>query len=153
MQCADIFQLNVDILQLGLDQKKCNMLAREYAGKINIPKPVSVANQMLIGLKGAKAGKISKSIPDFSVLMEDSPEDVSRKFANPYYDDEIEGNPIYEYSRYILIRWLKHLKLKVNNILILKILKMTLNLLIKKILKKLLTNMLFKFLTLKTTFC
>lgn len=84
------------------------MLAREYAGKINIPKPVSVTNHMLIGLKGAKAGKMSKSIPDFSVLMEDSPEDVvSRKFANPYYDDEIEGNPIYEYIRYIFMRWLK----------------------------------------------
>jgi len=112
MQCADIFQLNVDIPQLGLDQKKCNMLAREYAGKINIPKPVSVAHHMLIGLKGAKAGKMSKSIPDSAVFMEDSPEDVSRKFANAYCDDEIEGNPIYEYIRYILMRWFKTLEIE-----------------------------------------
>ena len=47
------------------------MLAREYAGKINIPKPVSVAHHMLIGLKGAKAGKMCKSIPDSAVFMED----------------------------------------------------------------------------------
>lgn len=31
MQAADIFEMNVDIPQLGLDQRKCNMLAREYA--------------------------------------------------------------------------------------------------------------------------
>lgn len=30
MQCADIFHLKTDICQLGLDQKKVNMLAREY---------------------------------------------------------------------------------------------------------------------------
>jgi len=30
MQCADIFYLKADICQLGLDQRKVNMLAREY---------------------------------------------------------------------------------------------------------------------------
>ena len=36
MQCTDIFFLKADICQLGLDQRKVNMLAREYcdyAGK------------------------------------------------------------------------------------------------------------------------
>jgi tyrosyl-tRNA synthetase len=66
MQSADIFQMNVDI------PRKCNMLAREYEGKLNIPKPVPVAHHMLIGLKGAKAGKMCKSIPDSAEFMEDS---------------------------------------------------------------------------------
>lgn len=30
MQCADVFYLKADICQLGLDQRKVNMLAREY---------------------------------------------------------------------------------------------------------------------------
>lgn len=30
MQCADVFFLKADICQLGLDQRKVNMLAREY---------------------------------------------------------------------------------------------------------------------------
>ena len=30
MQCADIFFLKADICQLGMDQRKVNMLAREY---------------------------------------------------------------------------------------------------------------------------
>ena len=33
MQVADVFQLGVDICQLGMDQRKVNMLAREYATK------------------------------------------------------------------------------------------------------------------------
>ena len=148
MQSADIFQMNVDIPQLGLDQRKCNMLAREYAGKINIPKPVPVAHHMLIGLKGAKAGEMSKSIPDSAVFMEDSSEDVDRKFANAYCDDEIEGNPIYQYIRYILMRWFKTLEIEGKQYSNIKDIKMTLNLLIKKILKKLLPNMLTKFLSL-----
>ena len=30
MQCADIFFLKANICQLGMDQRKVNMLAREY---------------------------------------------------------------------------------------------------------------------------
>ena len=33
MQCADIFQLKVNICQLGMDQRKVNMLARDYCSK------------------------------------------------------------------------------------------------------------------------
>lgn len=33
MQCSDIFFLKADICQLGMDQRKVNMLAREYAAK------------------------------------------------------------------------------------------------------------------------
>ncbi|TYI47572.1 hypothetical protein E1A91_D13G183500v1 [Gossypium mustelinum] len=34
MQCADIFFLNADIFQLGMDQRKVNVLAREYCDDI-----------------------------------------------------------------------------------------------------------------------
>ena len=34
MQCTDVFYLKADICQLGLDQRKVNMLAREYCEKI-----------------------------------------------------------------------------------------------------------------------
>jgi len=30
MQCADIFFLNAEVCQLGMDQRKVNMLARDY---------------------------------------------------------------------------------------------------------------------------
>lgn len=110
MQAADIFEMNVDIPQLGLDQRKCNMLAREYAGKAGIPKPVSVAHHMLIGLKGPKAGKMSKSIPDSAIFMEDNEEDVKRKMNGAFCNDDYKDNPIYDYIRHILIRWFKVLE-------------------------------------------
>ena len=52
MQCADIFFLKADICQLGMDQRKVNMLAREYcdAAKIKF-KPVILSHHMLMGLK------------------------------------------------------------------------------------------------------
>src|SRR3989344_8182016 len=40
MQCADIFHLKVDICQLGMDQRKVNMLAREVGPKLNLWQPV-----------------------------------------------------------------------------------------------------------------
>jgi tyrosyl-tRNA synthetase len=49
MQCTDIFFLDVDICQLGLDQRKVNMLAREYADKSS-DKPIIVSHAMISGL-------------------------------------------------------------------------------------------------------
>ena len=34
MQCADIFFLKADVCQLGLDQRKVNVLAKEYCDYI-----------------------------------------------------------------------------------------------------------------------
>ena len=44
MQCADIFFLKADICQLGLDQRKVNMLAREYCDFNQRKKPVIVSH-------------------------------------------------------------------------------------------------------------
>mgnify|MGYP000256182843 FL=1 len=35
MQCNDVFMLRSDITSLGMDQRKVNMLAREYADPKN----------------------------------------------------------------------------------------------------------------------
>eukprot|EP00923_Selenidium_pygospionis_P020114 GHVN01034902.1.p1 GENE.GHVN01034902.1~~GHVN01034902.1.p1 ORF type:complete len:369 (+),score=21.02 GHVN01034902.1:395-1501(+) len=51
MQCADIFFLNADICQLGMDQRKVNMLAREYCDDIGRKeKPVILSHFMLPGM-------------------------------------------------------------------------------------------------------
>merc|ERR1719231_2040892 len=52
MQCADIFFLKADICQLGVDQRKVNMLAREYCDDIKRKnKPIILSHHMLAGLK------------------------------------------------------------------------------------------------------
>jgi tyrosyl-tRNA synthetase len=78
LQCADIFLLQVDVCQLGLDQKKVNMLAREYAKKTNRKKPIVLSHRMLAGLKQGQE-KMSKSDPDSAIFMEDTKADIERK--------------------------------------------------------------------------
>ncbi|CAE8608072.1 unnamed protein product [Polarella glacialis] len=120
MQCTDIFFLKADICQLGVDQRKVNMLARDYCDSAGIKaKPVILSHHMLYGLKAGQS-KMSKSDPDSAIFMEDSAEDVERKIRNAYCptkpesaskvaeDDEMHlvkddlMNPCLDYLRYIL---------------------------------------------------
>ena len=97
MQCNDVFQLRCDITSLGMDQRKCNMLAREYCDypddtgllaylgkdpKTKRPhKPVILSHHMLAGLTGVK---MSKSDPDSAIFMEDTRKDVERKIKKAW---------------------------------------------------------------------
>lgn len=95
MQCSDIFFLEADICQLGLDQRKVNMLAREYCDQINAErKPVILSHPMIMGLKEGQE-KQSKSHPDSAIFMQDSEEDVNRKVMGAYCPPGVvEGNPV-----------------------------------------------------------
>eukprot|EP00882_Tetradesmus_deserticola_P017635 GHRQ01018895.1.p1 GENE.GHRQ01018895.1~~GHRQ01018895.1.p1 ORF type:complete len:311 (+),score=149.50 GHRQ01018895.1:557-1489(+) len=56
MQCADIFFLKADICQLGMDQRKVNMLAREYCDDIKRKlKPIILSHRMMPGLLEVRA--------------------------------------------------------------------------------------------------
>ncbi|TYG73516.1 hypothetical protein ES288_D04G107700v1, partial [Gossypium darwinii] len=71
MQCADIFFLKADIFQLGMDQRKVNVLAREYCDDIKRKnKPIILSYHMLLGLQQGQE-KMSKSDPSSSIFMED----------------------------------------------------------------------------------
>ena len=50
MQVADIFMLGAKITQLGMDQRKINMLACEIGPSLGFWKPVVVSHHMLMGL-------------------------------------------------------------------------------------------------------
>merc|ERR1719424_308639 len=121
MQCTDIFFLKADICQLGVDQRKVNMLARDYADSAKLKsKPIILSHHMLYGLKAGQS-KMSKSDPDSAIFMEDTAEDVERKINNAYCptqvdetlvkktaDDEMSlvkddlKNPCLDYLKYIL---------------------------------------------------
>lgn len=106
MQCADIFFLKADICQLGVDQRKVNMLAREYCEDIKRKnKPVILSHHMLMGLKQGQE-KMSKSDPESAIFMEDSEADVNVKLKKAYCPPGIvEGNPCLEYIKYVVIPW------------------------------------------------
>ena len=112
MQCADIFEFEADITQLGMDQRKVNVLARELGPKLGFWKPVVVSHHMLMGLgEPPKAKdidrvidlKMSKSKPDTAIFMNDSEEDIKRKIGKAYCPAKVtEENPVLEYSKYMI---------------------------------------------------
>ncbi len=116
MQAADIHHLQADIAQLGLDQRKVNMLARDVFPKIGLKAPVAIHHHMLLGLQFKHpedksmdsvdrkiAMKMSKSKPDSAIFMTDTKEDILRKFKNAYCPEKEErDNPVLEYAKYIV---------------------------------------------------
>lgn len=118
MQAADIFYIGADIAQMGVDQRKVNMLTRQIARKINRKKPVAIHHHMLISLSPTITDdnssdqtniersikmKMSKSNPDSAIFMSDSPQLVIEKISKAYCPPNIiKDNPIYEYFRYIV---------------------------------------------------
>jgi len=108
MQVTDIFQLNVDICQLGMDQRRANMLAREIAEKINRKKPVAVHHHMLLGLQGITGkeitqNKMSKSNPKSAILVHDSEDEIKKKINSAFCEAKnIENNPLLDYSKHLI---------------------------------------------------
>ena len=116
MQCADVFFLKADICQLGMDQRKVNMLAREYAqSKKKKFKPIIISHHMLSGLKEGQE-KMSKSDPDSAIFMEDSVDDVKRKIKKAYCPMAVvAGNPILDYAKNIVIAYFGKITITVND--------------------------------------
>lgn len=128
MQTADIFWLEADICQLGLDQRRANMLAREVGPKLGWWKPVIVSHHMLMGLGGEKrpdglddkkafdvqiSSKMSKSMPSTAIFVHDDMKQIKGKLAHAFCPPKkVEGNPIMEYNKYIVFRKMDTLNIK-----------------------------------------
>ncbi len=123
MQAADIHHLGVDIAQLGMDQRKVNMLARDIFPKLNFTPPVVISHHMLLGLQFQdtdKTGldrkiamKMSKSKPDTAIFMTDAKEEIFNKFKKAYCPEgKEEDNPVLEYAKYIVFEKFKSITIK-----------------------------------------
>ena len=123
MQCADIFELRADITQLGMDQRKVNVLAREIGPKLGWWKPVVVSHHMLMGLGKPVSNntnieraidlKMSKSKPDTAIFMTDSEEEIKRKINKAYCPEKIiNENPLMEYAKYIIFEKFDSMKIE-----------------------------------------
>ena len=102
MQASDVFFLNVDICSLGMDQRKVNMLCREYAKKIKKHPPIIISHHMVMGLDGSD--KMSKSNPDNAIFMDDSEQEVKRKIKKAFCEPgKVDGNPILDWIKWIIL--------------------------------------------------
>ncbi|CAN1155713.1 Tyrosine--tRNA ligase 1, cytoplasmic [Linum perenne] len=115
MQCADIFFLKADICQLGMDQRKVNMLAREYCDDIKRKnKPIVLSHHMLPGLQEGQE-KMSKSDPSSSIFMEDEEAEVNVKIKKAFCPPKVvQGNPCLEYIKFIVLPWFNEFTVERN---------------------------------------
>jgi len=109
MQAADLIFMDVDVAYAGLDQRRAHMLAREAAEKMGVKKAVAVHTPLLPGLKGGNrmdpvSAKMSKSDPEGSLLIHDSPEDIKRKIGKAFCPPEAEGNPVLGICKYVIFQ-------------------------------------------------
>jgi tyrosyl-tRNA synthetase len=115
MQCADIFFIKADICQLGMDQTKVNMLAREYCDQAKPKiknKPIILPHRMMPGLKQGQE-KMSKSDPSSAIFMEDTEQEVNSKIKGAFCPENVvEGNPVLEYLKYIILPAIKTIEVK-----------------------------------------
>jgi len=108
MQVADIHWMDLDLALGGMDQRHAHMLYRDIAPKLGWKQVVALHTPLLPALDGSGrmdliAGKMSKSRPDSSVLLNDSPTEVERKIGKAYCPaKETKGNPVLEAARLIL---------------------------------------------------
>lgn len=128
MQANDIFHLEVDIAQLGLDQRRACMLARDVAPKLGLEKPIAVSHHMLMGLEGVKqpegfetnremdkeiSSKMSKSKPQSCIFVHDSKQEIQKKIQGAYCaPKDVENNPILDYSKHLIFRAFKTLDIE-----------------------------------------
>ena len=123
MQTADIFTLGAKITQLGMDQRKVNVLAREVGMQLGFWKPIIVSHHMILGLgkpsisseKKQKIAdiKMSKSNPDSAIFMTDTEDQVKEKIQKAWCPEkEVDNNPVCEYFKYIIFESFENITLK-----------------------------------------
>jgi len=119
MQVADIFHMRVKICQLGIDQRKANVVARELGERLGFWKPACVHHHLLQGLEKPKmwpipegqekealsSAKMSKSKPETCIFLYDTPEEIKQKTSHAFCPERtIEFNPIIDIAKHIIFR-------------------------------------------------
>jgi len=115
MQVTDIFHMGIDICQLGMDQRRAHVLAREVAEKLKWKKPIAAHHHILLGLQGFQekgtdeenliASKMSKSEPKTCIYMHNNLEELKEKLNSAFCPaKQVESNPVLEYAKYIIFK-------------------------------------------------
>ncbi|MCD6223187.1 MAG: tyrosine--tRNA ligase [Thermoplasmata archaeon] len=105
MQVADIFYLGVDAALGGMDQRHAHMLARDFADKAKMKKPVALHTPIISSLKAKgrmDVAKMSKSKPGSAIFVHDEKEEIERKIKKAYCPEGDPSNPVMEIAAYLL---------------------------------------------------
>jgi len=115
MQAADIFELPVDLAYDGMDQRRAHVLAREVAEHYHWPVPVAVHTPLLSSLRGGgrmnptdgiAEGKMSKSDTGSGVVIPAERSEIDERIGGAFCPAKsVDGNPVVEIVRYIVLPW------------------------------------------------
>ena len=117
MQVTDVFRLDIDICQMGMEQRRANILAREIAHKDKLKVPIAIHHPLMLGLQGMPKGvdikknpeaaaeyKMSKSNPKSAIYVHDSYETLKKKIGGAYCPERmIDGNPMFNYLQLVIL--------------------------------------------------
>jgi tyrosyl-tRNA synthetase len=119
MQVADIFELPVDLAYGGMDQRRAHVLAREVAHHYHWPVPTAIHTPLLSSLRGGgrmdptdgmQERKMSKSDPGSGIPIPSEKEVIAERVQNAFCPaKEVDGNPVVEAVRFIVLPWEGHL--------------------------------------------
>lgn len=130
MQVADIFIQNVSLAHAGYDQRKAHVVARDVALKMkknNLVdstgekiKPICVHHHLILGLTKPSIWpiedpaqlqemwsdmKMSKSIPNSAVFVNDTPTEIKSKVMDAFCpDNNVSVNPILDWAKFVIFR-------------------------------------------------
>jgi tyrosyl-tRNA synthetase len=124
MQVADIYAMQINLAQAGMDQRKAHVIARDVAMKMRVSplrdaagaqiKPVTVHHPLLIGLKKPSiwpppeadisdfvaSMKMSKSAAATAIFIHDTPDEIRQKVRKAFCPPDFAAfNPMLDWVR------------------------------------------------------
>jgi len=110
MQAMDIKHLGVDIAFGDMPQRKIHMLAREHLPNLNYKSPIAIHHDDMVGLTG---GKMSSSIPNSRIMIDEEPDMIRKKIENAFCPSKkIKNNPILQICKFIIFPRQNKLEIK-----------------------------------------
>ncbi|MGD9276662.1 MAG: tyrosine--tRNA ligase [Candidatus Pacearchaeota archaeon] len=100
MQTLDLKYLNSDAAFGDMPQRKIHMLMRENLPELDYKSPVAIHHADMIGLTG---GKMSSSIPNSRILIDEEPNSIKKKIKGAFCPEkQINDNPILQICKFII---------------------------------------------------
>ena len=128
LQVADVFMLEANFPQGGIDQRKAHVIARDVANALtikplrdakgNVIKPIALHNHLLLGLSKPPVWpvapdqlrevrtqmKMSKSKRESAIFIHDTPDEIRKKIRKAFCPPEVDFNPILDWTEHLVFR-------------------------------------------------
>ncbi len=100
MQTIDAKYLKTDIAFGDMPQRKIHMLMRENLSDLGYKAPIAIHHGDMVGLNG---GKMSSSIPDSRIMIDEDPESIRKKINKAFCPEkQIKDNPLLQICQFII---------------------------------------------------